>query len=417
VDYKALEEQRKTKAAELKTLLDKHKNDKGEYLPTLDVKEVQARNAELNDIGEKADAARAVKMAEDNALKHNRVQVPANHNPNYQHPKGGPEEPGTAQKTLGEMVIEAWGGRSEQNPDAFKSYVPGKEVRGEIKHVDVKTLMTTSSGFAPANNRGPVVVPFGLRRPVIADLIPSDNTDVSLVRYMVETTFDNEAAPVAEGALKPQSGLGFTERQSPVQKIATWIPVTDEQLKYVPGVLSLIDNRLTLMVKLTEEVQLLQGSGVAPNLQGFLTTPGVGVVAADYSGLNNTPDAVYQAFTKVRSIGFAEPNGVVIHPVNWQSVRLLKTTQGAYIYGDPSVEGPERFWGKQAIITTAIAQGTVLTGDYAMYSHISRGMDIMVEVGFINDDFVRNQKTIRAEEYLSLEIYRASAFCKISGVV
>jgi HK97 family phage major capsid protein len=127
-------------------------------------------------------------------------------------------------------------------------------------------------------------------------------------------------------------------------------------------------------------------------------------------------DAFYLAMAKVRHIGFAEPTGHVIHPDNWSPIRLMKTLDGQYIWGNPSEAGPERLWGKPVIVTTAATANTGLTGDFQLYSHISRRMGITIIVGFVNDDMIKNQRTVVIEMRESLEIKRAAAFCLVPNL-
>jgi HK97 family phage major capsid protein len=157
---------------------------------------------------------------------------------------------------------------------------------------------------------------------------------------------------------------------------------------------------------------LLTGDGVAPNLLGFLEKPGTGQITRG-AGEDN-PDAILRAITDVNSItGFADASGVVLHPLNWMAIRLLRTTTGEYIWGHPSIQGPATLWGLPVVATPAMTANTGLVGDFQMYSHISRRLGIRIDVGFINEDFKNNIQRIRAEERLSLEIYRAAAFAEV----
>lgn len=332
--------------------------------------------------------------------------------------EGGFQQAGSI-KSLGEMFTDATAYKAQKGNHDSGNYEYRVKLAEDLNAIELKTLMTTSAGFAPDNPRTAKLVPFALRRPVVGDLIPTDPTTLTTIKFMEETTWGtastnaNPAAAVAEGGTKPEAELVWTEQSAEVEKIAVHIPVTAEQLEDVPGIQGIINNRLSMMLQLKEEDYLLTGSGVSPQIEGFLIKTGVLTQA---TGGDTNIDALYRGMTKVRVEGFAEPTAVVVHPNNWTPIRLAKTLDGLYIWGHPSDPGPERIFGKSVVVTQAITANTALTGDFQLYSHISRKKGITIVVGTINAQLIENKKTIVAEMRESLEIYRASAFCKITGL-
>lgn len=406
------------KAEELRDIFEKHKTDKlderGQPVFDMDATTlgtVKDRNSELNDINKELETARAQEIYVNNAKSLAdlaQIDRKVAHDGGAQNSdsrnRASVQRPYEGMK-LGDIVVN-------HNEYKLRS---GRKVSINLPDIDVKTLMQeTGPGYAPPNNRTNIVIMSAQRRPMVADLIPQDPTTNSVIKYMEETTFTNSAATVLEGGLKPESALAYTERTALVEKIATWLPITEEQMDDVPQLQGLINNRLTLMLGLEEEIELLNGNGTAPDIDGFLHKSGVQVQA---KGSDDPQDAIYKAFTLVRWTGFAEPSGVIMHPNDWQDIRLLRTTDGLYIFGSPSDPGEERVWGKPVVVTTAMTENTSLTGDFTMFSHISRRAGIRIDISDSHDVFfIYNKLAIRAEERLSLEIYRAAAFCKLTGM-
>lgn len=405
LDYKGLGRFKETKTQELEKFVGEHSEDGSYKMDAEQIGEFRARNKELGDATKKWEGLREL----DADFQKRRAELRQMNEPNYggiPHPAGGDgsySEPMV--KSIGELFTD-----HDNYKSANKESKQGFEV--VLENASVKTTLTTSAGFAPRAPRIPRVVESAQRRPVVADLIPQTNTTDMSILFMEETTFTNNADTVAENASKPESALAWTERTENEYVIATYIPVTNQQLMAVPQMQSLINNRLTLMIELKEETKLLTASG-SSDITGFYNKSGIQTQA---KGADPVPDAIYKAFTKVRFTGFAEPTGVVLHPNDWQDIRLLRTTDGLYIWGSPSEAGPERVWGKQVIVTPAATENTGLTGDFQLYSEIFRRMGIRIEVGMINDDLIKNKKTVLIEEMLALVIYRAAAFCTITGI-
>jgi len=422
------------KRGEMAAIFDKHRTPEGEYdMPTDVLTEVRGRNEELDRLGADWEQAREIlELERRNSEQLERLRTPvrppmpvgagaqgfAGEGRRQKADGGGP--PGwwsyggdpVAEKTLGDLWCE---GRAYGRIRAGERPPTGSAIGEDIPEFSLKTLMSTTAGWAPFSPRVARWIPSAQRTPVIADYIPTSEVGpVGSILYMEETGFTNAAAAVAEGGTKPESAESWTEQTSPIRKIATWIPVTDEQISDVPQIRGIIDNRLTLMLMLTEESQILTGNGTAPNLRGLNSATGIQTQA---KGSDPTPDAVFKAMTLVRFTGHAEPSLMVAHPNDWQDVRLLRTADGVYIWGNASDPGPERMWGVPVLVTSAQTENQFLIGDFLKFSHISRRAGINIEVSNSHSTyFIENKLAIRAEERLSLEIFRGAAFCKVTGV-
>lgn len=319
-------------------------------------------------------------------------------------------------KSLGEMFTDSQTYKSIGNHDVGLS----NPYRVELKDVDfqqsVKTLMTTSAGYAPPNDRTNIVVPYAQREPRLGDLIPSDPTALSQVKYMEETTVlagTNAQVAIAQGSAKFENTLAFTERTSQVEKVGTFLQVTTEQLDDVPGIQGIINNRMTTFLQLKEEDLLLSGTGVTPQIEGILTKS----INSQARGADSNIDAIFKAIQKIRTTGFAEPDAIVMHPDNFTPIALYKDMQGNYSFNVLTENaGVTRLFNKILILTPAITANTALVGSFRLFSHISRKMGMTVQVGMNGDDFKENKRTVLAEFRESLEIYRLFAFCKVTGL-
>jgi HK97 family phage major capsid protein len=231
---------------------------------------------------------------------------------------------------------------------------------------------------------------------------------------MEETTFTNNAAEAAEGGTYGEAALVLTERSDEVEKIAVWLPVTDEQLEDEEGAAAYIDQRLGLMIRQRLDSQVILGNGTTPNLKGTNAVSGIQTQAL---GADSIPDAVYKLFTSIESDGFANPSVLFIRPAHWQTVRLLKTADGQYIWGHPSMAGPEQIWGVPVVKTTVLTSTEAFAGDYTNYSnlYVKRGVDVQITNSHASD-FINGKQAIRADLRVAMVHYRPKAFGEITGL-
>lgn len=265
-------------------------------------------------------------------------------------------------------------------------------------------------------DRRPGIQQILFERLTVAALLAPGQTTSNVVRYVVETVADaGSIGPVAEGAVKPEAELEFDETDEPVRKIATFLPISDEMLEDAAQIRSYINARLSLFVQQEEENQLLNGDGTGININGLLNRVPVGNsgILSDAQAANDA-DHIFAALTVARR-SFLEPDGIIVNPDDWATLRLLKDQNDNYIGGSPFSNGAgeptETLWNKRVIVTEAMAAGAALVGSFRMAAQVFRRSGLTVEASNSHADyFKRNLTAIRAEERLALAVYRPAAF-------
>ena len=383
------------------------------------VEKINEKNAELDALAAEAEgleaAERAAKSLADREKGVRRVPFAGG--------RGNHPDREQRLKSLGEMVAEEkayqdWIGKGANQGITlhFEDMWPSDALAkgGVFETLQSKTLMETGAGWAPESIRLPGFVEAATRPVQLLDIIPMARTGQAAVKYMEETTRTHGAAEKAEGAAFAESTFALTEKSSTVEKITDSLPVTDEQLEDVAQAQSYINSRLTFGIRQRLDGQCLIGNGTTPNLRGLKNVVGIQTQA---KGADPIPDAFFKAMTKIRVTGRTMPTHHVIHPTDWQTVRLLRTADGVYIWGNPSESGPERMWGLSVVQCDADAAGAGYVGSFlpAWVSLFERrGVDI--QIGYTGSQFTEGKRTVRGDMRAALVFFRPAAFCSVTGL-
>lgn len=298
------------------------------------------------------------------------------------------------------------------NNEDFKAFAGETRPRGRVQ-VDVKditSLTTDAAGsvgtLVQPTRAGPVPLP--QRRMTIRALLAPGTTNSNSIEYDKEKGFTNNAAPVAEGASKPQSEIQFEEATATVRTIAHWMRASVQILDDAAGLSSIIDNRLRYGLAFNEEAQLLNGSGTGQNLEGLVTAATAyaapsGLVAAQQI------DTVRLAMLQV-ALAEYPANGVVMNPIDWAVIETLKDSNGNYLIGNPQGTAIPTLWGLPVVPTQAMTEDKFLVGAFDLAAQIFDRQNATVEASTEDgNNFTENKVTIRAEERLALAIYRPEA--------
>ncbi|QEN86885.1 phage major capsid protein [Labrys sp. KNU-23] len=309
-------------------------------------------------------------------------------------------------KTIGEQFVEG---------ESYKTLVGKSGQRGRAS-LEVKAVLTSATTNAPGSvgaaiqtTRLPGIQELPQRQLFVRNLISPGRMSGNALEYVRETGFTNNAAPVAEGALKPQSDIKMDLVTTSAKVIAHTMKASRQVLDDIPQLQSIIDQRLLYGLAFKEEAQLLNGDGTGQNLMGIIpqaTAFAAPITLTDPTSIDLMRLAMLQA-----ALAEFPATGHVMNPIDWTWIETLKDGEGRYIIGNPQGTISPTLWGLPVVTTQAMAVDKFLTGAFRLGAQVFDRWAGRVEVATENeDDFVKNLVTILAEERLALAVYRPEAF-------
>ncbi|MGV8972197.1 MAG: phage major capsid protein [Rhodoglobus sp.] len=289
------------------------------------------------------------------------------------------------------------------------------------------STFTTPEGFG--GRQMDPMVPRNFRRARVRDLFPVARTSANLIDFFRVLGFgtnrldlSSSASVVADyvgGAfgLKPKSSLKFETAQAPVRTIAHWEAAHRNVLADEPQLQSTINNELLYGLRLTEDAQILNGTGTSEDLLGILNTPGIQQYKKSDSGVatDGKQDTLRRALTKV-ILAYYDATGIVIHPSDWEDIETDKGSDGHYsVTMNVTIGAESRLWSVPVVDSPAITEGISLVGAFGLGAQLYDRQEANIRIAEQHEDFfVRNAVVVLAEERLALACKRPESFVKVN---
>lgn len=297
-----------------------------------------------------------------------------------------------------------------------------KEFAGKVLGLD-DTQVGVSDEFTPQFIRIPgVQVPVLFQGQNMAPTFLQGTTDQNAVPYMVETVTSEAAAETAEGATKPEADISFAEASSPVENIAVTLQATNQLLEDIAFMRSWIEGRLRLFVGNREDLQLISGNGVAPNLEGILIVAGTNAQSFSIAGhaADGTvgTDTMYDAIVDIRQ-AFLDASVIGMAAATWAEFQKAKDGNNQYLLGGPGAQAPARIWGLPVVQNEKFPAYVATNEAIAVWSRdaamVVRRNQITLAVSDSHaSTFSANVLTFRAEQRVAFPVFRPAGITVIT---
>lgn len=310
---------------------------------------------------------------------------------------------GAAVKSVGQQVIEH---------KAFKDFGQTRRANFEIKTENANSISPVNTQASNSVSRTTIGAPYQagfVSNPeldlVVEPLFPHVPIATQAIQYVKEGTFTNNAAVVAEGALKPESTINVSLETANVVTLAHIMKVTKQVYDDNPqSIMALIDHKMRYGLQSVVDRQLIQGTGGTTQLPGALLSGNY----TDYSsaaGVVSTDtlfDFIFKHYTALANAG-VNTHRLVLNPADWASLALTKDNQKRYLLGGPAMIAQKTVWGIPVLTTPSIPQGKFLMGDFNQAATIYDRQALQFAISEEDDkNFQYNLITIRVERRLAV---------------
>jgi HK97 family phage major capsid protein len=332
-----------------------------------------------------------------------------------------------ATKRMDEIEMESKKTLSGATRKSFKSAIEEQLKNGSIDAMlkgnsnaarfEVKADMTMAADYTGVV-AGETIVPdfkFDPSRSVhIRTLIPNGSTDAQTIRFPKETGYADNAAATAQGSTLGQSDFDITATSVNVEKIGTYMRLTEEMLADTPQLTSYLSARVPGKVLSAEDNEILNGDGSSPNLDGLFTDGAAFVTSSSanfYQSVEsaNEFDVLIAALDQLAESNY-QADTILLNPVDFHKIILLKSTANEYLKNQIIQGVQPAIMGVPIVVNTGVTAGKFLVGNLSVATQLwirdGLGIEFSREDSTnFRDGFV----TVRAQERVALTNYQPNA--------
>jgi hypothetical protein len=418
--------------AELKAMQDEYR---GKEMPAAVGVKFASLAQEAKGLQDEADREAQIKMFEQASKAIPNSVIPGQKPQEPAESKAAGGKGYVGQMTLGDFVMAS---------SEFKSFIEAGMPAGQFKIVDAdirsrknrtpmvllgkdamqaiqqKAPPTIADRVIPYDRDPDFVLSEEYIPPTLLDIINVVATNAPTVEWFRRNTrtrgADTQSEVISQGVqgLKGEATQGYELVTTPIRTHAVFQPVTEQQLGDFPQLSSLINGDLTDDMNQYLEEQILYGDGIGTNFNGFFQ--GNNVLPAREESGDSIIDVVRRGITDIRRAQ-GTPNALLTDPIDWETVVLQKGDDAHYIWAVVTEQGINRLWGLPVIETVKMeasdGERNILIGDFRRGATLYDRMTRSISVGLINDQFVRNMRTILMEARAGFAIRRPAFFSKV----
>jgi HK97 family phage major capsid protein len=299
---------------------------------------------------------------------------------------------------------------------AIESFLKGNSnaARFDVKAGDM-TMANSYTGVVADETIVPQFKFDPTRATHIRQLLPLGSTDAQTIRYPKESVYDETGVgATAQGSALVQSDFDITATSVNVERIGTFMRVTEEMLNDTPQLSSYLSARVPEKILSIEDNEILNGDGSAPNLDGLFTDGAAFVTGASgafYQSVEsaNEYDVLVAALNQLALANY-QADTILLNPTDLHKIALLKSTANEYLRQQIYTGLTPQIMGVNITANTAVTAGKFMVANLAQATQLWVRENLSVE--FSRDDsdnFTKNLVTVRVQERVALTNYLPNA--------
>lgn len=235
------------------------------------------------------------------------------------------------------------------------------------------------------------------------------------VSYFVKTGTTRAAAQWDGTSAKPEASHSWEEKVANLAWIAAHTPIPKTAVSDYAQVEGVIRNELLVDLKVAKGSEALSGNN-SSGIVGVLNTAGIQTHTKQVD--DNVYDSIRRMITKSRESGLV-PNYVVVSPAVAEELDLLKATDGQYL----RINAGGTVWGLKVIEDEGMSVTADMTTSEGVMVYAGNAATWYtkeqdnVEIGLVNDQFIKNAYTLLAEGRHALAVKRPESFVYMASAL